>query len=151
MTAEDILLALGSLSKPELKQIATQINFLLRNDKSPKPNSYVSEVIYLYAQKWTQVPPKHVIDKKELGEKLSSAGREIEALAKEFGFDRKDTIKLCQVLLEASVYRLRETPIPVSFTTVINQLENPRELLDQAFPGYASSKVGLFKKVILNV
>lgn len=151
MTIEDILLSLGSLSKSDLKKILAQTQFLLRGSKVSQPKSFVEEVVHLYAQKWTQVPPKHIIDKKETGSKLSDASREIEELAKELGFGRKDTIKFCQILIEAAVYRLREIPLPVSFNTIVYQLTNPRELLEQSFPGYASNKSGMWRRFILNV
>ena len=144
-----------SLSKEQLKEVKGRIAFLLNNTKpESKPlkenGSYLRDVILLYSKKVTTVPEKSVLENSnpfKVNEKIDNISKEVERLAKKLELDRKETMKLCKVLIESADAKIQELGHPMSFRMLLSFMADPKTLLEESFPGYVTTN--LFRSIVL--
>lgn len=156
MTFEKIIEALPTLSKEQLKEVKGRITFLLttniRITSKPieKHESYLRDVILLYAKRVTIVPDKELLiaNSFKMDDKLNGVANSVEKLGKQLNLSRKEIMKLCRVLIESADAKIEELNYPRrSFKLLLAFMADPRVLLEESFPGYVNSS--LFKAIVL--
>lgn len=156
MTLEEILKSIVSLSKQDLKQLRSQVDFLIGGMGSHSSNvtmgnsSYVREAIIMHAGRFVEVPSQNtltMLDPHKTNTRLDLISEEILDFGKEYELTRGETLKLCGVLVECAVVRMEEYKTPKSFRTLVNVMSDPKSLLEESFPDYLGTS--LFKGFVL--
>jgi hypothetical protein len=159
MSVELILKELPTLSASELQTVKAHIDFLTKNIKStdssiritlPK-RSNLKNVIHLCAKRFISVADISFIERtnsRNLDDKMEEIAQSIEQVGKILSLDRKQVMKLCQILVEASVEKIKSLNYNLNFSTMLTFMENPMELLDESYPGYVSTS--MFKTMVLS-
>ena len=154
MDLKDIYTILPSLSKDQLKELKGRINIYLNSNHTKETiqittDSYIKNVICLYAKRYVGVLGPEVLAKNpfQLNTRLNALAIEIETWAKELKLDRRHTIKLCHVLIQAAIAKLEDSKRDVSFKMIIFYMSDPKSLIEESFPGYM--KLKRFRGIIL--
>ena len=162
LTLKEITSELGNFNKTELKNLRGRINEILNttnggNDNGhhkmaevvDKEERYFKQILILYAKKHVSVPSDFVIEENsyKLDTNLTTISKEIKVLTKSLKLDKRQSIKLCKVVLEAALANIEEKGKPLSFNILVNFMKNPRSLLDESWPGYVGTE--LWKNTVL--
>lgn len=152
MPVENIIKELSTLSTIELQTIKAHVEFLTKN----KPNTVTAKrsplkgYIHICAKRYVPVMDLSIIERTNplhMDDKLEEVAVAIEKLGSELKLDRKELLRLCQVITEASTLKVKEVGIPLSLNTMLWALCDPTNLINEAFPGYIKSP--LFKSIVL--
>ena len=158
MSLDSIIKELPSLSATELQKLKVRIDFLTKNNKATtttiitvERTSSLRGVIHLCAKRYIEnIQDLNLIEYSNphnLADRLESVSQAVEKMGKTLQLNRKQLMKLCQILVEAAYEKAKALNYNMSFSTLLNQMVNPRELLDANYPGYVSLPV--FKTMVL--
>jgi len=159
MSVESIIKELTTLTTTELQSVKAHIDFLTKNKKSSSTitktysiarTSNLKGYLHICMKRYVPAIDISIIeynDPKDYDSKLEAIAQAIEKLGKDLSLDRRQVLKLCQVVVEAAYEKIKAINYNLSFPTLLAFMKDPKDLLDYSYPGYV--KLPLFKSMVL--
>lgn len=155
MSAAKALAELPYLSKEELREVIKDAGYFLSLNRKVVPKAPQSEVVVatsefvevllLYANRYMLVPkwlPGSYV------KRLNTIAKELEDISARCKLDRRERIRLCDILLSVTVCNMKERKRDISFKTLLYNMIDPKSTLMEAYPGYFGSV--FFREKVLN-
>ena len=112
-------------------------------------SSPLVSVIILFANKYTTVPSDYLLHRSEqFISQLNISAKEIEKISEKLKLNRKESFKLCDIILEAAQLKVAESGRPFTFRTLLYMIQDPASLLSESYPGYFPTD--LFKVLVID-
>jgi hypothetical protein len=109
----------------------------------------VKQILLQHIRAHMKVPRLVLLERhnpKKVNDYLESAANKTAKLIERWQLDRRQALLLCQKVVECGICILEEKQIPLSFSSLVYQIAEPRAALEDQFPCYT---VEIFKRFVL--